>query len=81
MTSKDKTRNKLVASLRKTRETVEDDSTAAKPAGTAASEKPSAASRKSSESDSAPTPARTIRSSSSLANQDPFQSGRRVWPD
>lgn len=80
MTSKDKTRNKLVASLRKTRETVDDDSSAAKPAGTATTEKP-AASSKAAAPDAAPKPARTIRSSSSLANQDPFQSGRRVWPD
>lgn len=81
MTSKDKTRNKLVASLRKTRETVDDDSTAAKPAGTAASEKPSAAGSKAPETKPAPKSARTITSSASLANQDPFQSGRRVWPD
>ena len=76
MSNKERTRDKLVASLRKTRVTVNEE-TQSKPATSAApvEKAPAPASKP------APRkPAATIKSSSSSGN-DAYQSGRRVWPD
>ncbi|BCO31866.1 hypothetical protein TspCOW1_19690 [Thiohalobacter sp. COW1] len=71
MSEADKTGEKLVASMRKTKAGAGSASGAAKKS-TAASGKASAG-RKPAARKSKPTPAAPVT--------DPYQSGRRVWPD
>ena len=92
MTDKDKTRQKLVDSMRKTKASANDQASAnrqdEKLSGqskrnttTIQSEKPNTKPKPkittTVSSDAKSKPKASVRS----ANQDPYQSGRRVWPD
>ena len=92
MTDKDKTRQKLVDSMRKTKASANDQASANKQ-----DEKLSGQSKRntttiqSDKSNTKPKPKTTAivssdarskpKASAHPANQDPYQSGRRVWPD
>lgn len=80
MTNKENIREKLVDSMRKTTSTAK-DAPGSKPGASAGIRKKKATSK------SRPGPASPSRSrkkkgvASSVSAADPFQSGRRVWPD
>lgn len=72
MSETDKTGEKLVASMRKTRAGTEPKS--------AAAEKPAAATKKKTTARRGSTPAAHKPKQPATAG-DPYQTGRRVWPD
>ena len=73
MTTTDKTRQRLMASMRKTKKKAVSDQAA-----------PAAATRKRSTPTASPPAAKTARATTrgrQAAPADGYQSGRRVWPD
>ena len=71
MSTNDKTGERLVDSMRKTKAAASGDAPAAKPK--TATRKKSAGSTRSR--------AKKAQESQSEASRDPYQAGRRVWPD
>lgn len=81
MSDKDKTGDKLVASIRKTRAGATKKAAARKTSGTAADSTPrKQAAPKPAATKSRPA-AKTAKASVPSGTADPFQYGRRVWPD
>ena len=75
MSNKERTRDKLVASLRKTRVTVNEETQSPSATSAAPVEKAPAAPA------SKPAPRKPAPAMASSSGSDAYQSGRRIWPD
>ena len=80
MASSDKTREKLLSSMRKTKDgSGKKEASATTEPAKKETAKPAAANKPAKSAQKKPAPAAKAKASS--ASSDPFQSSRRVWPD